>query len=154
MNFHCPWISFPSVVSGLFRVNETEGIFPGGKRADRSAAFRSRIMLIVAFFARHHFSRLRLSSVSSRRQVLMDGEEGGRCRGSSTHAIFSLGDLQGTSSSISSSDSSASWSSDSWPGRCNVELVSMSGTGRMLGLRLPGGRESIFDRGKCWERRR
>lgn len=56
---------------------------------------------------------------------------------SSTHAIFSLGDLHGTSSSISSSDSSPSWSNDSWPGRCNVELVSMSGTGSMLGRLLP-----------------
>lgn len=63
----------------------------------------------------------------------MNGERMGR----HTYAIFSLGDLQGTSSSISSSDSSASWSKDSWPGRCRVELVSMSGTGRMLGLLLP-----------------
>lgn len=54
-----------------------------------------------------------------------------------TYAIFSLGDRQGTSSSISSSDSSPSWSKDSWPGRCKVELVNISGTGKILGLLLP-----------------
>lgn len=49
-----------------------------------------------------------------------------------TYAIFSLGDLQGTSSSSSSSLSSPS-SATSWE-MLRVELVNMSGTGRMLGL--------------------
>lgn len=49
-----------------------------------------------------------------------------------THAIFSLGDLHGTSSSNSSSLSSPSSaiSCDMF----NVELVNISGTGNMLGL--------------------
>lgn len=46
-----------------------------------------------------------------------------------SYAIFSLGDLQGTSSSNSSSLSSGSW------GILSEELVNMSGTGKILGLR-------------------
>ncbi|CAG2061216.1 unnamed protein product [Timema podura] len=52
-----------------------------------------------------------------------------------TYAIFSLGDLHGTSSSISSSLSlSSSCGSDAM---LRELLVNMSGTGRMLGRRLP-----------------
>lgn len=52
-----------------------------------------------------------------------------------TYAIFSDGERHGTSSSISSSDSSSS----SWGvvEMFNVDDVNMSGTGRILGRRLP-----------------
>lgn len=49
------------------------------------------------------------------------------------YAIFSLGDRHGTSSSSSSSLSSPSSATSC--GMFNDELVNMSGTGRMLGLR-------------------
>lgn len=61
----------------------------------------------------------------------------GRARVLETHAIFSDGDLHGTSSSTSSSLSSPSSSALSVE-MLSAELVNMSGTGRMLGLRLPG----------------
>jgi len=52
-----------------------------------------------------------------------------------THAIFSLGDRHGTSSSSSSSLSSPS--SCCSEAMFRFELVNMSGTGKMLGRRLP-----------------
>lgn len=60
-----------------------------------------------------------------------------------THAIFSDGDRQGTSSSSSSSLSSPS-SQSSLPDALNDDDVNISGTGKIDGRRLPEMVELYF----------
>jgi hypothetical protein len=66
-------------------------------------------------------------------------------QGESTHAIFSEGERQGSSSSSSLSSLFSLSSNPSSPEKLNDDEVNMSGTGRMDGLRLPAlGRELFF----------